>query len=144
MAISIKMLLSAWSTFPFWRGFVWDRPYSLLHIFYTWIFRFMILAFQDLHIMVFLGFGLIMTFLKRYSRGMLVQAFLIGGLVIQWATLLQGFFSMRQSKVELTLERYNFSEKSVTKSMLSLSENCRKHTSRYHKENETHYFYVQL
>jgi len=65
-------------------------------------------AFQDLHIMVFLGFGLIMTFLKRYSRGMLVHAFLVGGLVIQWATLLQGFFTMKSSKVELSIERYSF------------------------------------
>lgn len=63
-----------------------------------------ILVFQDLHVMVFLGFGLIMTFLKRYSRGMLVHAFLVGGLVIQWATLLQGFFAMKNSKVELTVE----------------------------------------
>ncbi|XP_066924364.1 ammonium transporter Rh type B-like [Clytia hemisphaerica] len=77
-------------------------------------------AFQDLHIMVFLGFGLIMTFLKRYSRGMLVHAFLIGGLVIQWATLLQGFFSMRQSKVELTLDRMINADYAVLVVLVSL------------------------
>lgn len=62
-------------------------------------------VFQDVHVMVFLGFGLIMTFLRRYSRGMLVHSFLIGGLVIQWATLLQGLFSMENKKVLLTLSR---------------------------------------
>ena len=54
--------------------------------------------------MVFLGFGLIMTFLKRYSRGMFVHALLVGGLVIQWATLLQGFFVIKNSKVELSVQ----------------------------------------
>lgn len=35
---------------------------------------------------------------------MLVHSFLIGGLVIQWATLLQGFFVMKDTKVELSLD----------------------------------------
>ena len=61
--------------------------------------------FQDLHVMTLLGFAMIITFLKRYSRGMLVHALLIGGLVIQWATLLQGFFSIRKGKIDMSLER---------------------------------------
>ena len=55
--------------------------------------------------MAFLGFGLIITFLRRYSRGMLVHAFLIGALVIQWATLLQGFFVLKDAKVDMSLDR---------------------------------------
>ena len=68
------------------------------------IFSF-VLVFQDLHVMTFLGFAMIITFLKRYSRGMLVHALLIGGLVIQWATLLQGFFSIKKGKIDMSLER---------------------------------------
>ena len=55
--------------------------------------------------MVLLGFGLVVTFLKRYTQGSLVHAFLIVGVVLQWATLLQGFFKMKNSKVMLSMER---------------------------------------
>lgn len=64
-----------------------------------------IAVFQDVHVMALLGFGLVMTFLKRYSQGSLIHSFLIVGLVIQWATLLQGFFKMENSKVMLSIER---------------------------------------
>ena len=56
----------------------------------------------------FLGFGLVMTFLRRYSRGMLVHVFLVGTLVIQWATLLQGFFTMKNTKIDMGLNRSVF------------------------------------
>lgn len=62
-------------------------------------------GFQNLHISTFLGFGLIMTFLRRYSRGMLVHVFLIGTVVIQWATLLQGFFTMTKTKIDMNIMR---------------------------------------
>lgn len=41
--------------------------------------------FVSVHVYTFLGFGLIVTFLKRYCRGMLVHTLLIGAVVIQWA-----------------------------------------------------------
>jgi len=62
-------------------------------------------VFQGIHVMTFLGFVMIMTFLKRYSRGMLVHALLIGALVIQWATLLQGFFTMKNVKIDMSIKR---------------------------------------
>ena len=61
-----------------------------------------------MHLLTLLGFGLILTFLKRYTQGSLVHSFLIIGVVVQWATLLQGFFKMRKSKVHLTLDGYVF------------------------------------
>eukprot|EP00794_Sanderia_malayensis_P000145 gene145-757_t len=62
-------------------------------------------GFQNIHLTTLLGFGLVLTFLKRYSQGSLVHSLLIVGVVIQWATLLQGFFKMKNSKVLLTTER---------------------------------------
>lgn len=77
-------------------------------------------GFQDLHISTFLGFGLIMTFLRRYCRGMLVHVFLIGTLVIQWATLLQGFFTMKNSKIDMGLQRMINADYAVVAVLVSL------------------------
>ena len=48
--------------------------------------------FQDVHVMMFIGFGFLMTFLKRYSYSAVSINFLIAAIVLQWATLCQGFF----------------------------------------------------
>lgn len=48
--------------------------------------------FQDVHVMMFIGFGFLMTFLKRYGYSAVALNFLIAAIVLQWATLCQGFF----------------------------------------------------
>uniref|UniRef100_A0A8C7YIM3 Rh family, C glycoprotein b n=1 Tax=Oryzias sinensis TaxID=183150 RepID=A0A8C7YIM3_9TELE len=49
-------------------------------------------GFQDVHVMVFVGFGFLMTFLKRYSFGGVGFNFLIAAFGLQWALLMQGWF----------------------------------------------------
>nr|AQP25678.1 rhesus family C glycoprotein [Fluvitrygon signifer] len=49
-------------------------------------------SFQDVHVMVFVGFGFLMTFLKRYGFGSVGFNFLIASFSIQWALLMQGWF----------------------------------------------------
>uniref|UniRef100_A0A8C2JV05 Rh family, C glycoprotein, like 1 n=1 Tax=Cyprinus carpio TaxID=7962 RepID=A0A8C2JV05_CYPCA len=49
-------------------------------------------SFQDVHVMIFVGFGFLMTFLKRYSFGGVGFNFLIAAFGIQWALLMQGWF----------------------------------------------------
>ncbi|XP_016322240.1 ammonium transporter Rh type C-like 2 isoform X2 [Sinocyclocheilus anshuiensis] len=49
-------------------------------------------SFQDVHVMIFVGFGFLMTFLKRYSFGAMGFNFLIAAFGIQWALLMQGWF----------------------------------------------------
>ncbi|KAJ3594251.1 hypothetical protein NHX12_006582 [Muraenolepis orangiensis] len=49
-------------------------------------------SFQDVHVMIFVGFGFLMTFLKRYSFGAVGFNFLIASFGIQWALLMQGWF----------------------------------------------------
>ena len=51
-------------------------------------------VFQDVHVMMFIGFGFLMTFLKRYSFSSVGVNFLLGAFVIQWATLANGFFAL--------------------------------------------------
>ncbi|XP_057186311.1 ammonium transporter Rh type C-like 2 [Triplophysa rosa] len=49
-------------------------------------------SFQDVHVMIFVGFGFLMTFLKRYGFGAVGFNFLIAAFGIQWALLVQGWF----------------------------------------------------
>ncbi|KAM9409758.1 ammonium transporter Rh type C 2-like [Pholidichthys leucotaenia] len=48
-------------------------------------------SFQDVHVMIFVGFGFLMTFLKRYSFGGVGFAFLISAFGLQWALVMQGW-----------------------------------------------------
>ncbi|KAF3854635.1 hypothetical protein F7725_022690 [Dissostichus mawsoni] len=41
-------------------------------------------SFQDVHVMIFVGFGFLMTFLKRYSFGAVGFNFLIAAFGLQW------------------------------------------------------------
>lgn len=47
--------------------------------------------FQDIHVMMFIGFGFLMTFLKRYGFGSVGFNFLLAAFILQWATLTHGF-----------------------------------------------------
>ncbi|XP_077985496.1 ammonium transporter Rh type A-like [Glandiceps talaboti] len=60
--------------------------------------------FQDVHVMIFIGFGFLMTFLKKYGFGSVGFNFLLGAFVIQWATLMQGFFHMENGKISVGVE----------------------------------------
>nr|CAI5823290.1 unnamed protein product [Callosobruchus analis] len=46
--------------------------------------------FQDIHVMIFVGFGFLMSFLKRYGFSSLGFTLLIASCIIQWALLCQG------------------------------------------------------
>ncbi|XP_075063872.1 ammonium transporter Rh type C [Mixophyes fleayi] len=48
-------------------------------------------SFQDVHVMIFVGFGFLMTFLKKYGFGSVGFNFLLAAFGIQWALLMQGW-----------------------------------------------------
>ncbi|KAK5583836.1 hypothetical protein RB653_005438 [Dictyostelium firmibasis] len=48
--------------------------------------------FRDINIMIFFGFGFLMTFLRRYGYSALGYTFIISALVSQWSVLIFGFF----------------------------------------------------
>ncbi|XP_066466300.1 ammonium transporter Rh type B [Tiliqua scincoides] len=62
-------------------------------------------SFQDVHTMIFVGFGFLMTFLKRYSYSSVGFNFVIAAFAIQWSVLIQGFLhSFHQGKIHVGIE----------------------------------------
>ncbi|XP_023789418.1 ammonium transporter Rh type C [Cyanistes caeruleus] len=62
-------------------------------------------SFQDVHVMIFVGFGFLMTFLKRYGFGAVGFNFLLAAFGIQWALLMQGWFhSFKDGKILIGVE----------------------------------------
>ena len=60
-------------------------------------------AFQDVHVMIFIGFGFLMTFLKKYGLSAVSLNMMIAVICLQWATLVIGFFHMHNGKIHLNL-----------------------------------------
>eukprot|EP01135_Chromosphaera_perkinsii_P001661 Nk52_evm38s208 gene=Nk52_evmTU38s208 len=48
--------------------------------------------YQDVHVMIFVGFGFLMTFLRKYGYSSVGFNFLVAAFVIQWAILNNGFW----------------------------------------------------
>lgn len=48
--------------------------------------------FRDVNIMIFFGFGFLMTFLRRYGYSAIGYTFLVSALVAQWSVPIQGWF----------------------------------------------------
>ncbi|XP_062972028.1 ammonium transporter Rh type A isoform X1 [Elgaria multicarinata webbii] len=60
--------------------------------------------FQDVHVMIFVGFGFLMTFLKKYGFSSIGNTFLIAALGLQWGILLQGFWHMTSNKIHINIK----------------------------------------
>jgi ammonium transporter Rh len=50
-------------------------------------------SFQDVHVMIFIGFGFLMTFLRKYVYGAVGFTFMIAAFCIQWAILNNEFWN---------------------------------------------------
>lgn len=49
--------------------------------------------FQDIHVMMFVGFGFLMTFLRRYGFSAVSLNLVLTAFVIEWSLILRGFLS---------------------------------------------------
>jgi len=64
--------------------------------------------FQDAHVMVVVGFGFLMSFLKRYGMSAVSFNLIFTGFTIQWAIIVMGFFRdfyYNKGHIEMNLER---------------------------------------
>eukprot|EP00301_Raphidiophrys_heterophryoidea_P003623 c11628_g1_i2.p1 GENE.c11628_g1_i2~~c11628_g1_i2.p1 ORF type:complete len:526 (-),score=125.11 c11628_g1_i2:248-1825(-) len=65
--------------------------------------------FQDVHVMIFVGFGFLMTFLHKYSYGAVGYNFVIAAMSLQWAVLVISFWhhlhdkTLKHGHVEVSL-----------------------------------------
>ncbi|NWH70957.1 RHAG protein, partial [Piaya cayana] len=57
--------------------------------------------FQDVHVMIFVGIGFLMTFLKKYGFSSVGMNMLIAAFGLQWGTLMQGFWHMHDGKIRI-------------------------------------------
>ncbi|NXQ24340.1 RHAG protein, partial [Alaudala cheleensis] len=60
--------------------------------------------FQDVHVMIFVGFGFLMTFLKKYGFSSVGFNMLIAAFGLQWGILMQGFWHMEEGKIHVSIE----------------------------------------
>ncbi|XP_059001563.1 ammonium transporter Rh type B [Mustela lutreola] len=62
-------------------------------------------SFQDVHAMVFVGFGFLMAFLQRYGFSSVGFTFLLAAFALQWSTLIQGFLhSMHGGRIRVGVQ----------------------------------------
>ncbi|XP_053316588.1 ammonium transporter Rh type A [Spea bombifrons] len=59
--------------------------------------------FQDVHVMIFVGFGFLMTFLKRYGFSSVGINLLIAALGLQWGILMQGLWHLHDGKINIDI-----------------------------------------
>ncbi|XP_071999877.1 ammonium transporter Rh type A [Engystomops pustulosus] len=60
--------------------------------------------FQDVHVMIFVGFGFLMTFLKRYGFSSVGINLLIAAFGLQWGALMQGLWHLHGGKIEIGIK----------------------------------------
>ncbi|TDG53307.1 hypothetical protein AWZ03_000122 [Drosophila navojoa] len=60
--------------------------------------------FQDIQVMIFIGFGFLMTFLRKYGYSATGYTLFMAALVVQWSVLMKGFLHMEGGKISLSLE----------------------------------------
>lgn len=59
--------------------------------------------FQDVHVMMFIGFGFLMTFLQKYGFGATGITFLITALVLQWYLIVSGLLESEHGRFHINL-----------------------------------------
>ena len=65
-------------------------------------------VFQDVHVMIFVGFGFLMTFLKKYGYSAVGYNFFISSLAIQWYIIIAGCFEhygMTDFKISMNISK---------------------------------------
>ena len=76
--------------------------------------------FQDVHVMIFIGFGFLMTFLKKYGLSAVSLNMMISALCIQWTILVSGFLHPHYD----ICEEENHSKRSAGEKEALYNTNC--------------------
>ncbi|XP_043465365.1 ammonium transporter Rh type B-B isoform X1 [Leptopilina heterotoma] len=77
--------------------------------------------YQDVHVMIWIGFGFLMTFLRRYGQSAVGLTFLIGAILVQVAMLCDGIISMgKNGKALLSLQGLLSADVAVAAPLISM------------------------
>ncbi|XP_025832930.1 ammonium transporter Rh type B isoform X2 [Agrilus planipennis] len=76
--------------------------------------------FQDIHVMVFLGFGFLMAFLKKYGYSSIGFNFFLAAILVQWAILCRGFFHLSNLKIPISVESLVEADIAVASVLISM------------------------
>ncbi|XP_004471245.1 ammonium transporter Rh type A isoform X3 [Dasypus novemcinctus] len=60
--------------------------------------------FQDVHVMIFIGFGFLMTFLKKYGFSSVGINLFIAALGLQWGTIVQGILHSHGKEIHIGIK----------------------------------------
>ncbi|KAH7951229.1 hypothetical protein HPB52_006974 [Rhipicephalus sanguineus] len=60
--------------------------------------------FEDVHVMVYVGFGYLMTFLRRFGYSAVGNTLLQSAIVLQWAVIMRGIWRVHGAKIPLDME----------------------------------------
>ncbi|XP_071074606.1 ammonium transporter Rh type A isoform X1 [Dasypus novemcinctus] len=61
-------------------------------------------VFQDVHVMIFIGFGFLMTFLKKYGFSSVGINLFIAALGLQWGTIVQGILHSHGKEIHIGIK----------------------------------------
>jgi ammonium transporter Rh len=74
-----------------------NPPRGLVEFYYS--------MFTDIHVMMFIGFGFLMTFLSHYSYSAIGFNFILCAFTVEWALIMRGFiFDWNVSKQQFTID----------------------------------------
>ncbi|KAG8182689.1 hypothetical protein JTE90_017667 [Oedothorax gibbosus] len=59
--------------------------------------------FQDVNVMIFIGFGFLMTFMKRYGYSAVGLNLLLAAIAIQWAIVMQGVWNTQDGQIPINI-----------------------------------------
>ncbi|KAH6930751.1 hypothetical protein HPB50_018031 [Hyalomma asiaticum] len=76
--------------------------------------------FEDVHVMVYVGFGYLMTFLRRFGYSAVGNTLLQSAIVLQWAVIMRGIWRVRGAKILLDMESLLGAEFSAVTYLISL------------------------
>lgn len=77
--------------------------------------------YQDVHVMIWIGFGFLMTFLRRYGQSAVGLTFLVGAILIQVAMLCDGVLSLgKNGKAPLSLKGLLSADVAVAAPLISM------------------------
>ncbi|NXJ97693.1 RHAG protein, partial [Corythaixoides concolor] len=75
--------------------------------------------FQDVHVGIFVGFGFLMTFLKKYGFSSVGVNMLIAAFGLQWGTLMKGFWHTKGQKIHINVKSMIHADLSTATALIS-------------------------